>query len=101
VLTTASEFSILTKTGALNRGSMVTGFGDISVASDISTTSGGTITAGGLLAGNLACLLGSVPDHTVTIRGTIEVRGGAATVFSISPMNGERAFPVPTLAVYP
>jgi hypothetical protein len=88
VITTVSKYSTLTAVAALAQGTITTGFGDISITNDISTTDQGTITSAGLLWGKSSVQLGGVPEHEITIRGTIEVRGGANTVFSVDPMDG-------------
>ena len=88
VLTTVSTFSVLTDVGDLSSGEIVEGFGDITISSDIRTTNRGEITSDGKLTAVSSCQLGTVPEHEITIRGTVEVRGGATTVFSIDPTDG-------------
>ena len=88
VLTDVSTFSVLTTVADLSSGQIVEGFGDITTANDIATTNLGEITADGKLTARSSAQLGSVPEHEITIRGTVEVRGGATTVFSIDPADG-------------
>lgn len=88
LLTDVSANSALEHVAALSAGSIVDGFGDITVSSDIATIGAGSITAAGHMFAQSSVQLGSVPEHEVTIRGTVEVRGGANTVFSIDPMDG-------------
>jgi hypothetical protein len=88
VLTDVSTFSVLTDVGQLSSGEIVDGFGDITLSSDIRTTDLGEITSDGKLTAVSSAQLGTVPEHEITIRGTVEVRGGATTVFSIDPTDG-------------
>lgn len=77
VLTTASTVSTLTQVGALASGSIQSGFGSITVDSDISTTSsissGGIVTANGNFVASDNVELGDETSDEVRFRGVMQM----------------------------